>query len=221
MDNASTIDLSVSKSTFSRLRKEYGVLSKRLSEQALVHAPTFNIFKILRLSRNEVRTHSAMIAELLNPSGNHGQGSLFLSAFVDMCVDKYPTFIRPEEMDDKFGWEITVEKITGKGRLDVVVGNTSLGYVLVIENKIDAPEQPNQMERYSIWLENNRRAYPLQELIFLTVYGKDSLTARDESCQTLSYREDISSWLTSCLENIQAVKVKQTVLQYRDLVSNL
>lgn len=34
----------------------------------------FNIFNVLDLRTNEVRTHSAFIAELLNPDGNHGLG---------------------------------------------------------------------------------------------------------------------------------------------------
>lgn len=34
----------------------------------------FNIFNVLDLRTNEVRIHSAFIAELLNPDGNHGLG---------------------------------------------------------------------------------------------------------------------------------------------------
>ena len=39
---------------------------------------TFNIFTITKIERSEVNTHSAMIAELLYPRGNHAKESLFL-----------------------------------------------------------------------------------------------------------------------------------------------
>lgn len=34
----------------------------------------FNIFSILKMETDEVKTHSAFLAELLNPKGSHGQG---------------------------------------------------------------------------------------------------------------------------------------------------
>ena len=34
----------------------------------------FNVFKVLGLTTSEVRLHSALIAELLNPNGDHGLG---------------------------------------------------------------------------------------------------------------------------------------------------
>lgn len=38
----------------------------------------FNIFSILKVERNEVYTHSAMLCELLNPKGSHGMSDKFL-----------------------------------------------------------------------------------------------------------------------------------------------
>lgn len=43
----------------------------------------FNIFNILGVTSDETRTHSAFIAELLDPSGSHGLGNQFLQSFVD------------------------------------------------------------------------------------------------------------------------------------------
>ena len=42
----------------------------------------FNIFDVLNLRTSEVRTHSAFLAELLNPNGNHGLGDRFLRVFI-------------------------------------------------------------------------------------------------------------------------------------------
>ena len=42
----------------------------------------FNVFNVLGMSTDEVRTHSRFIAELLNPQGSHGCGDEFLKAFI-------------------------------------------------------------------------------------------------------------------------------------------
>jgi hypothetical protein len=45
-------------------------------------APDFNLFSILKVEGAEVSTHSAFLANLLDPSGTHAQGDLFLRAFL-------------------------------------------------------------------------------------------------------------------------------------------
>lgn len=42
----------------------------------------FNIFSILKVERDEVYTHSAMLCELLNPNGSHGRKDSFLQLFI-------------------------------------------------------------------------------------------------------------------------------------------
>lgn len=43
----------------------------------------FNIFSVLNMERLEVRTHSALIYELLNSNGNHSQDHTYLKIFID------------------------------------------------------------------------------------------------------------------------------------------
>ena len=45
------------------------------------HAPQFNLFHLLGVAKAEVTTHTALLANLLNPAGSHGQGTLFLETF--------------------------------------------------------------------------------------------------------------------------------------------
>ena len=56
---------------------------KKYSEIAKITGENFNIFRILKIEANEVRTHSAFIAELLRTSGSHGQNSAFLKIFIN------------------------------------------------------------------------------------------------------------------------------------------
>jgi len=79
------------------LRKRYALVDK------LVARP-FNIFSILRAERNERFTHSAFIAELLNPNGSHCQGAIFLKLFLDeikwdsdLTTDISKSIVKPEQ----------------------------------------------------------------------------------------------------------------------------
>ena len=48
----------------------------------------FNIFEILKAEHYEVSTHSAILAELLNPKGSHGCTDLFLKSFLEVLDQK-------------------------------------------------------------------------------------------------------------------------------------
>jgi hypothetical protein len=43
---------------------------------------TFNVFEVTRRRGFEVTTHSALLCDLLDPRGSHGQGGAFLNAFL-------------------------------------------------------------------------------------------------------------------------------------------
>ena len=47
---------------------------KTQQEEKRKRGENFNIFRVLGLSTSEVRLHSAFLAELLNPNGDHGLG---------------------------------------------------------------------------------------------------------------------------------------------------
>ena len=60
--------------------------TKRLQkvEEERKRGEWFNVFNVLGVSTDEVRTHSRFIAELLNPQGSHGCGDEFLKAFIEI-----------------------------------------------------------------------------------------------------------------------------------------
>lgn len=68
-----------------RLLSKLNVLvaeEKKRQEEKLRRGESFNVFSILKMESNETATHSAILAELLNPRGSHGCGSAFLGAFL-------------------------------------------------------------------------------------------------------------------------------------------
>ena len=188
-------------------------------------ASRFNLFRALGVERREVRTHSAFLAELFRPNGTHAQGTLFLDAFLQHCLRKggeFNHFPRIEFPTGAAFWDVDCEKSVPDGQLDIVVWSLQSGFLMVIENKIDAAEQKDQVGRYQDWL-SRRGEYPRDRrvLIYLTPDGRRASTASNEDYFCLSYAKDIVAWLRSALPNVEAPRVRDALIQYLDLVGSL
>jgi hypothetical protein len=208
------------KQEFNRLRPAYEELQQRVLEEARLYAPQFNIFRLLSVAHLEVTTHSAFLASLLQPDGPHGQQFLFLESFLDYC-QQLPGFPQLDEPVTEGEWSIKTEKRTAYGNLDIVIASPTLGYLIVIENKVYASEQDQQLARYAAWLDEMQEEYSDQALIYLTPRGSAALTSNDKPYFRLSYRQDIAGWLQSILDQIAATSVSETVRQYKQLIITL
>lgn len=178
----------------------------------------FNLFSILRIERDEVTTHSRFLAELLNVNGRHGVGNVFLDLFVKAYAKKH----KPDLVFDTHKSKTKVEayqgpvtKTTG-GNIDILIQEQGgKGQSIVIENKIDAIEQPNQLLRY-------RNAFPDGELIFLTLYGHHSQQKNKVVYTRMSYEEDILNWLDACKkEVVDKPVVREALDQYIQLIKKI
>ena len=148
---------------------------KNKQEQKRNRGEAFNVFSLLKMESNETATHSAILAELLNPHGSHGCGSAFLSAFLlQVALDVDLSLINLEEA------EIEVEKIIGckneeateGGRIDITINVGNM--LFIIENKIYAQDQIHQLLRYDNYAKSTSKAY---KLFYLTLDGKDASEA--------------------------------------------
>ena len=144
--------------------KEVLAQIRKLHESAELTGENFNVFSIL----DSEKTHSAIIAELLNPQGSHNQETSFLKLFLDQLQKKLQKKqkaqkelrqlrenleqIQEDELD-KFRVEVETTK-EGKvpGQIDILiesVGIKSGDVCIVIENKIHyAEDQERQLGRY-------------------------------------------------------------------------
>ncbi|QFG53415.1 PD-(D/E)XK nuclease family protein [Chryseobacterium sp.] len=179
----------------------------------------FNIFSIMSMESDEVFTHSALLAELLNPKGSHGLGERPLMLFIEQFLDEnYPmdTTTASCRKEEHIGF--TNEASTEGGRVDIVVKDLK-GHVILIENKIYAAEQLNQLQRY-------RNNYPDAELFYLTLDGKESDQASSDQefkiYRNLSYKEDICSWIEKCAQMAYDKPMLREILnQYLHLIKKL
>lgn len=104
------------------------------------------------------------------------------------------------------------------GRFDILIEDAQNRCVCIIENKIFAGEQPEQLSRYSDWLSIEREGWKTF-LVFLTLDGHDSTTIKGIHYTQLAYcskdkdnnKPSIASWLGECVEE---VKKEQTMFQH-------
>ena len=205
---------------FEKFKSAIGTLQKEAAKKERLVASNFNIFQVLGVVSDEVKTHSAFLANLLNPAGTHAQQYLFLESFLAMCAETYQAegFYFPSGDIRNGRWRIEKEKIYRSNRIDLVISNRTLQYMLVIENKIYAPEQDDQLIRYSEWLARQKAVFEKQALIFLTIRGDPSRTAGNHPYLCMSYREHIYNWLERTLPDIKAPRIQESVKQYIDII---
>ena len=176
----------------------------------------FNIFSIMGMESDEVKTHSAILAELLNPKGNHSLGSKPLKLLIKQVFGKNDSFI--DYTSAICQKEVHIGKInedkTEGGRVDLILKD-KIGCKLVIENKIYASEQINQLMRYQI-------AYPEAKILYLTLEGDESKLPNNIDYQIISYKTDVLSWIESCAkEAYDKPMVREVLNQYAYLLRTL
>lgn len=193
-------------------------LVETCKENANRHGERFNIISILGLQRDETRTHSRFLAELLNPAGRHGEGSRFLTAFVEGILG----FSSPINGRVNVTRELATE---GQRRVDIVVESPDL--IIGIEVKIDADDQKAQLHDYYRELNRRARNRKIAVLVYLTLDGKPpsaySLSdLKQENVRCLSFAKEIRQWIERCAHlSDHKPELSYALIQYKRLIENL
>ncbi len=187
-------------------------------ENANRHGERFNIFAILGLQRDENRTHSRYLSELLNPAGRHGEGYRFLNAFVNDVLGL--------SLDVSGRVNVTRELATeDQRRVDIVVESPKL--VIGIEVKIDAGDQKAQLHDYYTELKHRANNRNTAVLVYLTLDGKapSAYSLKDleqENVHCLSFEKDIRQWIDNCASlSKHKPELSYALIQYKRLIENL
>ena len=211
------------------------------SERKKITAEDFNIFNILGISHLEVSTHSRFISNLLDPCGSHYQGNIFLELFM-----------RKIGIED-FNYadaSIEVEKSENKyGRFDIFITDDK-NWTIIIENKIHAGLQEEQLGRYIENL-NETKNTKNKKLLYLTLaneFDNDSHCNEDYSpgigisqrekeflksqgvntvediklYKHITYSNDILDWLIDAQkEAISLPRIREVIEQYIQIIREL
>lgn len=191
-------------------------------ENAKNSGEEFNLISVMNLETDETRTHSRILADLLNPRGSHGQGPIFLNSFIDLSPSLQDLNI------DTCNCQVYTEKSIGEidkyyrkgGRIDIVIEDADRA--IIIENKVNAPDQKNQLLRYKKYA---TQQYSDFRIIYLNKFGtpaSDTSTGGKLSIEDyiqIGYSPDILTWLSSCLELVSdKSRLHDSLKQYKESV---
>ena len=197
-------------------------IAQEKDRQASIRGENYNVFDIIGLTTNEVKLHSAFIADLLNPHGLHGLGFKPLKHFIDVLNLQFSE-------DDLSTAEVIKEYHIGNisedycwgGNIDILIKIKD--HFLAIENKINAGDQPKQLLRYKNFIKGNPHT-----LLYLTLDGHEP--SGDSSCGLknnkdyicISYGVEVQKWLQEILVlSISRPLVRETIQQYIKVILNL
>ena len=207
------------KDLFSQLLPLYHAEQERLKKEK-EEGKCFNVFSALDICSDEVRLHSRLLATLLNPKASHGLGNEFLKLFLIALglPEDYITYCKEQIVERTIG-EVT--ETTG-GRIDIILEDR--GHAVIIENKIYAGDQPNQLLRYHNYGvkqfgENNFK------LVYLTLNGSepssDSLGGGHFEFIKLSYAQDILGLLDRLMTTYPQKPIHRTIKDYITIIKQL
>lgn len=210
---------------FSGLETRLQGAAEYRAKSARLIGTDFSIFRFIDYESQ----FSAILADLLDPTGTHGQGSVFLSKFLDMIGKRAvvsPIGVLAPLRETVTSRRISVrrEQPTHNGRfIDIVVGEGDLG--LGIENKPWAGDQDGQLRDYATYLS---RCYK-RGWVLLYISGAGNLPATyslPSSERTrllnagnyleLSYAADLAEWLDACVHACDADKVRWFLRDFQD-----
>lgn len=178
----------------------------------------FNMFRICGVDHYE-NTHSAILAEILNPKGSHNFDSKFLDVFIKIL--KKSGLIEDDFDFSMQNVSVITENASVFGRLDILIRN-SRNQALLLENKIYASDQEQQLKRYYNF---GKREFGNDfKLIYLTLEGTESTNTDKNQVDYIqvSYSEIILNWLERCIEiSARSPIVRETLIQYANHVKSL
>ena len=175
----------------------------------------YNLLSIIEKDRDEAHVHSKVIYNLLSQDWGKKDKETFLTLFLKEIG------IEDENIYDK-NWEVTREKAfdldTIKGRLDFEIKSKDCIYI--IEMKIDAGDQPEQLIRYQEFAKEQHKKY---KIFYLTLDGhnaskksigeEENLEENEKVEYTnISFKEEILNWLGNCLKLVERKENKSACI---------
>lgn len=204
---------------------QISAIAQRYREAEKATGSGFNLLRLLHMGGYEARTHTPILADLLNPQGSHGQGGAFLMLFLQSCLQEYPDLMKRIDKvvvkAEKSIGPVDAEAVSG-GIIDILL-EFSDGAIVAIENKIYAGEQSNQVARYYDYVK--KKAGQKGYLVYLTLSEQMPTSIAEEfksEIICLTYTSDILKWLRLCYKEAASIPIlRESIAIYTNLVCDL
>lgn len=202
------------------LLAKIGNIAHKYQKISELDGSRFNLCSLLVGESDEVRLHSRLIGELLNPKGAHGMGNLL--------GDLFWKIVAKGEVQPNCQRTVKIEASSEFGRIDLLVEekHPSGNRLLIIENKIWAGDQPKQLERYWQYAECKGYDKNYVTMLYLTPFGtepdKQSEGRFSKQAKLASYQVDIIAWLDQCIkECAEKPFLRESLSMYRNVCKNI
>jgi len=192
----------------------------------------YNILSVVSKNSNEL-LHSNMLGSFLDIEGSHYQGTLFLDIFLKVIkIDGYDTnhstlYLEKSGIDQK------------NGRIDIYLTDGTKH--IIIENKINALDQPKQLKRY---LDIIYSEYPTINMddIYVIYLSKDRIEPKnlfkynyeingEYICESkvkkarykaIHYKTHILEWLDLCQKEVYNISnLNEAIKCYKEVVEKI
>ncbi len=179
-------------------------------------ATNFNVFDLIEPDENKL---SDILASLLDPNGDHGQGDVFLRLLFERTG---------VGSDAKLTEGAKVQReapthgiLKYRRRMDVLV---EAGALLAIENKVDSQDQRDQVKDYLghlLYCAEGRQIS--STLIYLTPDGRQPGSLEPEMVKQYrqsgrlncwSYQVELRAWLEACRRECEAERIRDFISDF-------
>lgn len=198
-------------------------IDKNVNEKRRKTPGTMNIAEIMNRHHLE-NQHSNILSFLIDPDEKHnhieyGESFLFLLKEKGLKIKGSKIFsVTREDSTDEYR------------RMDLLI-ETDTDFI-IIENKIDAGDQQNQISDYVSFLECKTNAPDKIFIVYLTLFGdepsKKSISMemlnelkKSKRFISLSYSDDIISWLEKLQVSKEETILQSGINQYIDVVKGI
>lgn len=180
----------------------------------------FNVFDLIINPYDEVHLHSRMIYSILTERKFQKQFLMSFLNFIDVSLPDDVSF------SDFKNINVEKEKAISNGRVDLFISFKikNISYNVLIENKLLAGDQPEQMNRYSSYMNSS---YPNDNnyVCYLTLDGSapsEDSTKRSDEIKLISYDSEIMNWIEECIKIASREPgVREVLIQYSSLLERL
>ncbi|AZL53738.1 hypothetical protein EI285_03750 [Aliarcobacter skirrowii] len=208
--------------------EEFNKFKEKQQKQKERGLNDYNLLTTVLNEYDEVRLHSRVIGSLLDINGLHYQKELFLEKFMEIL--KITEFEFNIEESNLFLEYQNIDLYLTDGIKHII-----------IENKIYAGDQKNQIKRYydTIKDENKDLGYNDILVIYLSIdrtkpssYSLGNLIIEDNYIfdndekiaifKNINYKNEILNWLDDCLHEIQNItNLNESIQQYKNVVEKI
>ncbi len=196
------------------MKFRFKILDETRKETNFYLARDFNVFKYIAPDENLL---SDIVADLINPEGTHGQGSVFICNLLRMIKPSHDPNPLCQEKIRVIREQTTDDIHNSQRRIDIAVNFGRSQFCLGIENKPFTYDQKDQIKDYAEDL--GAKSKDNFFLIYLSKDGSDPVKEsidpqqlqklRDRnSFMTWGYSAQFLDWLVECRKDCESEKIR-------------